>query len=290
MKKTFVLSFLLVTAILSFSFALELPSLDKPKVRLAIPPGETGFGEITLENRSSYVRTVKAYLEDWRYSSGGDGAKDFFAPNTLPLSASSWISFSPAEFNIPPFGRKTVSFSVKVPPSAKSGGYYSVLFFETVFQPQSDNLQENMLGAGIGLNIRIGSLFYIEVTGGIKREVSLENLMLKQDQKKLTLEVDLLNSGNVDITAATSYHIMSKEGIVVARGEFNDAYTFANDRVKLFSSWHDSLKPGQYSLVITCDIGKALEDTNFGRGPVVVKEATFEVNSSGQITQIGRLQ
>ena len=290
MKKNIFLLILCTIFASATTWALELPSIDKPKVRVAVAPGEATYGEITLENHSSQARSVRCYLEDWRYTPGGDGAKDFFPPNTTALSCASWISFSPAELTIPAYGKRSVNYSIKVPPEAKSGGHYAILFFESSFQPESSATDEVRMGAGIGLNVRIGTLFYVEVKGQINRQVSLENLNLTQKQDQgLSIQLELVNTGNVDITAATSYHIINNEGIVVARGKFNDAYTFPEEKVKLTARWNKALASGSYTLVITSDIGKALEETNSGRGPVLVKEATIQVNKAGEIISVGNL-
>ncbi|MCX5701575.1 MAG: hypothetical protein NTW64_01135, partial [Candidatus Omnitrophica bacterium] len=237
--------------------------IKKPKVRLIVPPGGAKSGLVELENPSPEPLSIKAYLEDWVYGPLHDGTKEFSPPNTTPLSCADWITFSPSAFIIPPFGRQNVSYVVKVPPDAK-GGHYATLFCE------------NMLGnpdleSGVGMNIliRVANLFYIEPEGTIKRQSEISNLSLTRGSQDSALTIDLgfKNTGNVDITVAGSYHIIDDQGMVLARGEFNNVYTFPQDEAKLTTTWKEPLPEGAYDLVLTLDIGKALEEAGLGRGP-----------------------
>ena len=75
-----------------------------------------------------------------------------------------------------------------------------------------------------------------------------------------------------------------------ARGEFNDAYVFPGNSATLISSWKDRIAEGKYDLVLTVDIGKALEELELGRGPVITKEAKIVIGADGHIISIGELR
>jgi len=83
--------------------------IDEGKVRLSIPAGGTKSGEINVRNSASEPIAIRVYLEDWYYLPIADGSKEFIPKGTAPLSCGSWISFSPAEFTIPPFGKRIVN-------------------------------------------------------------------------------------------------------------------------------------------------------------------------------------
>ncbi|MDD2703062.1 MAG: hypothetical protein PHC33_03545, partial [Candidatus Omnitrophica bacterium] len=84
--------------------------INQPKIRLFIPPGGAQAGIIEVDNTSEDTLKVKAYMEDWVYAPLGDGTKTFSHPGQMSFSASPWISFAPAEFVIPPFGRQIVNY------------------------------------------------------------------------------------------------------------------------------------------------------------------------------------
>src|SRR5690242_1143525 len=111
--------------------------ISAPKIELELAPGETYSGEIVAENPEEEAINCRLYLEDWQYVVNGNGEKKFTPPGSTPLSASKWISFTPASSDIPSFGRITARYTVTVPPDAK-GTYFAVLFFETMLGTAPD--------------------------------------------------------------------------------------------------------------------------------------------------------
>jgi hypothetical protein len=67
--------FLLTSA--GLSRAVELPRIDKNKIRLILAPGKAEYGEISVENSTSEQRNIRVYLSDWNYLSASDGTKEF---------------------------------------------------------------------------------------------------------------------------------------------------------------------------------------------------------------------
>lgn len=256
-----------------------------PKVRLNIPPGSVKTGSITVENPTDSDKYVKVYLEDWYYIST-EGSKDFKPAGTTELSCAPWISFVPAELKLAPYSKQHVNYTVKIPEGA-TGGHYAILFLENTAPPSEADSE----GVGLSLAIRIGCLFYIEPEGTIKRTAEFNNLKLeKKHQAPLTINLDFTNTGNVDLTVGGSFNIIDKKGLVFARGEFNDVYTFPNGTAVLTSSWKEAIPKGKYDLILTIDLGKALEEVNMGRGPIILKEAEIEIGSNGQITSVGQMR
>jgi hypothetical protein len=232
---------------------------------------------------------MRVYLSDWDYLPPADGTKEFLPISSTPLSSAAWISFSPAEFTLPPFSKQKIDYSVKVPTGA-SGGYYAALFFESIFakaQPAKEGMQ-----AGMNLVIRIATLFYVDVEGTVKRTALIDNLLFKKDAQnaQYSILLDFRNTGNVDISAGGTFHIMDDKGMVIARGELNDVHTFPAAGAKLAATLKDSLPEGKYDLVFTIDLGKALEEANMGRGPVITKEAEISIGENGKILNIGQLK
>ncbi len=260
--------------------------LNPTKVRLIIPPGESRSGVIEVENPSEESFIVKAYLQDWVYTALHNGTKQFLPPGTTFLSCSDWIGISLSEFVIPAYGKQKINYTVKVPVEAE-GGHYAVLFFESL-------LQETKVKKFTDLSvvIRIGTLFYIEPEGTIKRWAEVKNLTLenRRKDKSLGVKLDFSNTGNVDIICKGTFHLMDKLGMVAARGEFNDVYSLPQDNAKLTAVWKELLSKGKYDLIITADIGKSREEAGLGRGPVITKEVEIEIGDEGQAVRVGELK
>lgn len=237
---------------------------------------------------------MRVYLEDWFYAPEGDGSKSFAPAATTARSCSSWISFSPEEFNIPPKGEQRVSYKVNVPRnSALDGGHYAVLFFESKVGELA--APKEFAGAGLNLVVRVGALFYVEIRGTVKRTAVIDNLKLGKESSpnRLLIEADFRNSGNADITTAGTFHIMDSQGMVYARGEFNPLYTLPEDKAKLIGSWDTWKNPipkGSYDIILTIDLGRALSEAGLGRGPVITKEAAIEIGDKGEIIKAGILE
>lgn len=281
--------FLFISALCFLNSALveaAIVRIDQAKLRLIIAPTEAKSGEIKVENPSNEPLAIKAYLGDWRYLPAADGSKEFRTAGATELSCAPWISFAPAEFTIPPFGQQVVRYTVKVPADAK-GGHFAVLFFETNIEQAPD--KETV---GLMVQIRLGALFYVEAKDTVNRIARLTNFSVTRDPKNKNLLItgDFKNVGNVDITCGGSFHMVDKAGMVFARGEFNNVYTLPGDTAKLTAVWKEPLVKGKYDLVITLDLGKALEEVGMGRGPVAVKEAELEIGVNGEVVSVGELR
>jgi hypothetical protein len=288
------LIFLIIFILLASSalYAYKAIQLNQPKVRLIIPPGQTKAGRIEVKNASNEPQAVKIYVEDWVYADD-TGSKKFMPPATSDLSCANWISFAPAEFAVPAFGKQYVNYTVRVPKDA-IGGHYAVLFFESRLgksEVKPEEKTETMVSMPVA--IRIGSLFYIEPEGTINRSAQLGKLSLerKSNSEPLAINLDFKNTGNVDIIAAGNFNIIDKQGIVYSRGEFsNKIYTFAGNTAKFTATTKEPLPKGKYDFIITLDLGQALEELSMGRGPILVKEAEIEIGNKGEVVSIGELR
>lgn len=244
--------------------------IEPAKTREIIPVGSTKSGQVRVVNTSSEPTKVRVYLEDWRYIAPMDGSKEFKPAGTMELSCAPWINFAPGEFTIPAYGSQRVSYSINVPKDA-TGGHYAVLFFESSLGETTDEEGKRTL-----TNVRIASLFYIEPAGTIKRENRIENLTLENKEKNLGIKADFKNIGNADIIASGTFDIIDKEGVVYARGKFNDIYTFPTDVAKLSAKSGYSLIKGVYDLVITLQIEG---------GAVQVIEYQIKIGSQGEVLE-----
>jgi len=291
LRSIIVICFCLIGSLLvSSAQADKLPFMNQSKIRVVVAPGERAFGEITLDNPTAEVKSMRLYLEDWYYLPGGSGAKEFLPANSTPTSACPWITFSPAEVVIPAFGKQKISYSVNAPADAE-GARFATLFFETLIS--KGVIAASDRSAGLDVNVRVATLFYVELKGTVKREATISNLNIQPSKEKkgaLDITMDFENTGNTDITTSGNFSLMNSDGLVAARGAFNNVYTFPGGKGTLLGTWKDKIPPGDYDFVMTVDLGKALTDAGIGRGPVITKEASVTIGENNQIVQIGQLQ
>jgi hypothetical protein len=267
------------------AFAIEVVRIDKGKIRLNIPAGQKKVGVITVENPSAEPKSVKVYLEDWIYVNPFDGSKEFRPAGSTGLSCADWITFSPSELTLAPYAKQKINYTVTVPDGTE-GGHYAILFFEGLLgRPDSE-------GVGVSVAVRMGTIFYIEAAGSEKKDVAISGFSLKKESEKspLKMELGLKNQGNVDITAGGNFNLIDKKGMVFARGEFSNVYTFPGDSALLSASWSLPVPKGVYDLILTLDLGKAQEEAGLGRGPIIVKEAAVEIGQNQDILSVGELK
>ncbi|MFH1782460.1 MAG: hypothetical protein ABH848_02465 [Candidatus Omnitrophota bacterium] len=269
----FVIIFLGIFVHVSTALAIKLVQIDQAKIRLSILPGKSQAGMIRVSNASSEPKQVKTYLEDWVYNEAGDGSKDFTSAGTTKLSGTDWITFSPADFTVPPNWHQDINYRVSVPKDAE-GGHYAVLFFENLLEELSGDEK----GVAVPVAVRMGTLFYIEAKNTINKKAEVNNFDLKIDPQEnlFTISADFLNTGNVDIESKASFYIIDDEGIVHGRGEFKKVYTFPNDIVRLAATTNtkDEISEGVYDLIITFEIGK---------GVTLIKEIEVKIGARDDI-------
>lgn len=273
---------------LGYAQADKLPFMNQSKIRLMIPAGERYFGELVLENPSDKPKKVRLYLEDWRYLPDATGAKEFLPAGSTFFSACPWIEFSPSEVVIPAFGKQRINYTVFVPAEA-SGVKFASLFFETVVK--QDTALKEELSLGLEVNIRVATLFYVEVKGTVKRSARISSFeVVSLGKEGLEIKLDFENTGNSDITTEGSFYLMNKKGQVFARGSFNSLYTFPGGKGVLKGIWKEIVPPGEYDLVINIDLGKALQELGLGSGPLFIKEASVTIGENNQVVRVGILQ
>lgn len=216
--------------------------LETGKIALSLKPGETAVGEIKINNITDKEVAVKAYWQDFVYTPPFDGNKKFFPPATTPLSCSQWVSFSPQDFQLKPFEKKTISYNIKFPASAQ-GGYYGVLFFEN-HSAQKDSK------TGVSVIARVGCLFFLE-TAASPKDAKVRDVKAVGNR----IEGDIQNNSQIILIPKGIFYIMNKEGLIADRGELGAFYLPPGQDVPFFINVSDKVSLGTYTMVLTFDLG-----------------------------------
>lgn len=254
MRKIFIFLTIASTILIAPHVDAATLRINTPKILLDLAPGESYSGEIIAENPTEDEVKIRLYLEDWVYKADGTGEKDFFPAGTQPLSASRWITFSPAEDVMKPFGRTTIRYTVNVPKEGISGGHYSVLFIETILGSAENEEGVNVLVAG-----RIGALFLVETKDHTNREGEVTSVDVKPGLGNQPLQITTIfkNTGNIDIPLQGKYLLMDAQGKIYGRGDVQNMYVMPGDEAKSTTEWVGRLPKGAYTALVTYDLGKA---------------------------------
>ena len=235
--------------------------IEEGKISLPAKPGETIMNSFFVHNTSEQKITVKSYWEDFVYVPPFDGQKKFFPPGSTDRSLSKWANFTPQEFILPPFGKKKIMYSIKVPLAAK-GGYYSVLFFEKGEAVLQDK-------TGVRVVTRVGCLFFLE-TDDKNKNVRMEQATV--DGR--ILKADFVNSGDVIMIPQGTFDVLGADGLVADRGELTKFFLPPGERTKFDVGLSSALPAGKYTLVVTFDLGE---------GDTLVKEIDFTKDADASL-------
>jgi len=104
-------------------------------IPLQLIPSQTISKDIVIENITSSPQPIRAVFSDFQ-TTGEDGGYEFQQTAKNPLL--SWSTISPSELIIPAHSKAKVKLEIKTPNKIPVGGYFGMLFFEPVPQPQSD--------------------------------------------------------------------------------------------------------------------------------------------------------
>ncbi len=193
-------------------------NVDKMKIVIDNPAGETVPGVITVQNQEDYPLTVKVYPMAWRYVSPYDGKKEFFSVEDI--RAEDVLLVTPREFVLEPGERRLVRYKVNIP-SQIDTPMYLVLFFETDAVSSSHSARMD-----IRLVTRVGTLFFIEPKGVASYHISSQGCAeLKEDG----VHISLLNDGNTALVAQISAFLLDERERFLCRTGQVDVYVPAGD-------------------------------------------------------------
>lgn len=236
--------------------------IDKGKVKLDVEAGENILDSIVVHNTSDKSIDVRAYMEDFVYTPPFDAKKKFFPLGTTDYSCGDWISFSPQEFKLGPYGKKELNYSIKVPEDAK-GGYYGVLFFE------EHNPGELRIEKGVHVVVRVGCLFFLE-TENKQKEGNLKDISLGREG----LEGYFSNEGDTIILSQGTFYVMDDSGMVIDRGEMEKKYLPPGEKTPFTVPIMKDIFSGNYTMILTF---------NLDEGDVLVKEIDFLKDKTGSM-------
>jgi hypothetical protein len=163
--------------------------------------GEKVSGVINIKNYSPDDYQVEIKMEDF-YVSDDSSQANFFVPDqNHPLIAYdmiNWVKPEENTFTVAGNQAKNLNFSITVPESTPTGGYYGGIFV----QYKKNNSNPQLGGSGVVINTRVGVLLVLGVkgtqpillSGEIKNFTALKKIFW---DKPVQLAADVYNSGNI---------------------------------------------------------------------------------------------
>lgn len=217
-------------------------SIEPARIELSMPAGRQRGRMVTIDNsKSDEPLHLKIYVEDIIFLP--DGTHDFLAAGSTEWSCAKWVKIIPEEIDIPAGRAQSVRINVSLPEGAK-GGYYAIVFFESI----------PTYIEGLGINFRLGGLLEVTVTDTEIRQAKLANLSFI---KPTQIAVDIFNEGNVLIRPKGRIKILDSRKRKIKQLDFNAQRLGILPKTlrKFYLDLEEPLGKGDYHLKAEIDFG-----------------------------------
>lgn len=185
-------------------------SVSPQKFDIALFPGESYQGEISIANRSEVAVPVAS--RSITFTAAEDtGEMIFVGDGDLLESPGKWVNFSSNDFILGSGERRTISFEVEVPREARPGGYSAFVFFEP--RMPDEYFQEGATRAipviGVPVLISAQSLHLDSMPGS---ELEVVEFSLQEDRRMAFLEGVLSEIERVSFLTAEASGVQATGG------------------------------------------------------------------------------
>jgi len=244
---------LVLGLLLSLAQAQTGVGVSPPRALFSLAPGGSATQTVVVDHpgRQGTLR-VNALLADVLLKP--DGGPLYLEPGSHPRSLARWLSLSPLEFLLPPQGSQEVRYTVQVPPEAKDGTYWGILFFE------SGPAQERPGGQGVGIRVRtrVGHVVYVDV-GRVTRSGRIQGVRYQPPvgRGEPELRVVFQNTGNGVLRLKGRVEVRDASGKPVQQAEVPETASLPGATHEIPVPLKDPLPPGRYVVLAVLDYGAA---------------------------------
>ncbi|WP_293174797.1 hypothetical protein [Oceanithermus sp.] len=229
-------------------------AIDPPAVLFRAQPGETVTASILVANPGAEAARVRVSLGDWMYQP--DGQPVYLDPGSLPESASSWITFSPAEFVLEGHEKKVVRYTIEVPDDAETGTHWSVLFL----QGEDPNA---LPGANIAtFKLRVAHTIYVDVPP-VQRDgriLGLAAVPPEQPDEPISIGIQYANTGNGAYAVTGTLEVRDAQGQVVGETTIDRTVVLPGATRVLVANFFGPLPRGDYVVLAVLNYGSETVD------------------------------
>lgn len=214
-------------------------------------PGEEYTGRIELTNSSNAAQRAKIYQTD--QSSHADGRVAYPPAGSTPRSNARWVVAAPAEVVIPPGGKATISYTVRVPEKpALRGTYWSTIMVEEI--RATDGTSNARRSVGIQTVMRLGVQVATHVGGAGEIRVGFDSVRASSAAERRSLSLDFVNAGTRAARLLMSVELFDAAGRPVRKAEQQRGLLYPGNSARQQFDF-GALPAGEYTAVVTADGG-----------------------------------
>jgi len=185
--------------------------LGSLKQNFTANPGETVKGEIRILNNETTDQEVRIYQTDLLYNLKDQTFYD--EPKQHNRSNAQWMQYSPKTVVLKAKESRNIEYEIKIPAvDSLKGTYWSVLMVEGVTP-----IDPNQSG---DLNIRTVTRYAVQIitdmnNKGVGSLKFLEPTLIRTEDKKLFLAIDMINNGDHYISPELTMELYNEKGDLV---------------------------------------------------------------------------
>ncbi len=192
---------------------------------LTMEPGDKQNGEITVGNPGNTYMEYKVLVRPFESRDGSPGVPFPVSEEkaaSIRNNASSWFEIKDPTLSIQPQGTADFSYTINVPQTTPSGGYYAGVFFQDT-STETDEQEPGKVGA----TLVGGPVFLLRIEGEEEIKESVNILDFKTKRKLYELPpVDFMtyvkNDGDVHVVPRGEIEITNMFGQKVETIKFNE--------------------------------------------------------------------
>lgn len=227
--------------------ALPELAISPAVIELKVAPGQAVTSEITVSNPGTVAYRVAVYAWDMWH----DGRQRRYGPpGTFPQSIARRVAASPAAFPLAPGGQQPVQITLDVPPDAR-GGQYAVIFFE---MSAGDAAASPAPGPVLAIAGRIGASVIVDTAtsgAGLKiGQVTQVTVDPPTPAAPLRVSTEVVNRTDTHLRPFAAALIL-RDRVPVGRFTLPSILLLPGQRGVLEGAWTGSLRPGDYSVLLT---------------------------------------
>ena len=234
-------------------------ALSPGRFELEMDPGTDTTVVINVDYRPGADPTkparLVASLNDWTITKGAQ--IEYYPANTRPNSASSWLTYTPAEAAVLPGTVHQIRVTISVPQNATPGDHLTSLIIEQ----RPENLHATGNARQVVVKYRMASVFYIKVKN-LTHKGDINELLAESTPEGVVVKPTLRNEGNSMIRPLGSAKVIDSDGKVAAEiPDFEMMPVLAGSEVDQRFEIPAALRAGNYTV-------KCRVDFQDGRPPI----------------------
>jgi hypothetical protein len=235
------------------------------RLEMEVVPGKPKTASFMIESPPSDVEIqgrLILSLTDWTIQE--DTSMQYFEAGTQPSSASSWITFSPADLTITSGQQRMVRVTANPPVGTPPGVYTSGVFIQERPPAKKPGSGEQLLY----FRFRYVVALYV-IVGPVTRQGELADLQLVTDDRGMRLSTQLKNTGTSHLRPYINWFIRSGARELISEKNVEATVLLPSATTNESLAFQNPLPPGEYEV-------EAQVDFHDGR-PIQAVKRTLEI-------------